>query len=461
MANLKSQPLSNQTLLLKVRQSLLKAFEAINKPSPYVLLAYSGGLDSTVLLHLLTQLNSQIPFQLKAMHVHHGLSPNADFWTQHCKETCAKYAVPLLLSQVKVDAKSGLGIEASARSARYQALYQEQADMICLAHHQDDQAETFLLQLARGSGVKGLAGMAAIDLQRKLLRPLLEMDRAALENYAHQHQLKWVEDESNEDTTFDRNFIRHEILPTFKTQYPAINKTLSRTARHLAEASKLLEELAQIDAESTIIKTSDSPFAKLDLKRLALLSEARAKNLIRWWLVMHQSCLPDLLLPSADVLDQILNQLLCTQSDTKVKIKVGQHLFVRKYLEDAYLVVEHPSVPSFNILWEGEAEIKISDYVHLTFNKQQGEGLSLKKLAHVKLRIKNREGGERFKPDIGRPKRTIKRMLQEYNIPPWQREYLPLVFMDETLVAIPNLAVDADLKASPSELGLVIQCVMA
>jgi tRNA(Ile)-lysidine synthase len=461
MANLKSQPLSNQTLLLKVRQSLLKAFEAINKPSPHVLLAYSGGLDSTVLLHLLTQLNSQISFQLKAMHVHHGLSPNADFWTQHCKETCAKYAVPLLLSQVKVDAKSGLGIEASARSARYQALYQAQADMICLAHHQDDQAETFLLQLARGSGVKGLAGMAAIDLQRKLLRPLLEVDRATLESYAHQHQLQWVEDESNEDTAFDRNFIRHEILPMFKTQYPAINKTLSRTARHLAEASQLLEELAKIDAESAIIKTSDSLFAKLDLKRLVLLSEVRAKNLIRWWLVMHQSCLPNLLLPSADVLDQIVNQLLHTQSDTKVKIKVGQHLFVRKYLENAYLVVEHPSVPSFNILWQGEAEIKISEGVHLTFNKQQGEGLSLQKLAHVKLRVKNREGGERFKPDIGRPKRTIKRMLQEYNIPPWQRECLPLVFMDEILVAIPNLAVDADLKASPSELGLVIQCVMA
>jgi tRNA(Ile)-lysidine synthase len=210
-----------------------------------------------------------------------------------------------------------------------------------------------------------------------------------------------------------------------------------------------------------MIKTSDSPFAKLDLKRLTQLSEARAKNLIRWWLVMHQSCLPDLLLPSADVLDQILNQLLHTQSDTKVKIKVGQHLFVRKYLEDAYLVVEHPLVPSYNILWQGEAEIKISEYVHLTFNKRQGEGLSLQKLAHVKLRVKNREGGERLKPDIGRPKRTIKRMLQEYNIPPWQRECLPLVFMDETLVAIPNLAVDADLKASPDELGLVIQCVMA
>lgn len=176
---------------------------------------------------------------------------------------------------------------------------------------------------------------------------------------------------------------------------------------------------------------------------------------------MHQSILPELLLPSADVLEQILNQLLHTQSDTKVKIKVGQHLFVRKYLEDAYLVVEHPSVPSYNILWQGETEIKISEYVRLTFNHQLGEGLSLQKLAHVKLRIKNREGGERFKPDIGRPKRTIKRMLQEYNIPPWQRECLPLVFMDETLVAIPNLAVAADLKASPNELGLVIQCAMA
>lgn len=189
MANLKSQPQNNQSLLLKVKHVLLKAFNHIDKPSPYILLGYSGGLDSTVLLHLLTQLKSEIGFLLKAMHVHHGLSPNANFWAEHCKSTAAQFDVPFLLSHVDVDTQSGLGIEASARNARYQALNYEQADLICLGHHQDDQAETFLLQLARGSGVKGLSGMGAIDVQRKLLRPLLEIDRATLEGYAHLHQL--------------------------------------------------------------------------------------------------------------------------------------------------------------------------------------------------------------------------------------------------------------------------------
>jgi tRNA(Ile)-lysidine synthase len=461
MANLKSQLQNSQSLLLKVRHSLLKAFERINKPSPYLLLGYSGGLDSTVLLHLLKQLSAQIHFQLKAMHVHHGLSPNANFWAEHCKSISEQYDVPFLLSHVNVETQSGLGIEASARNARYEALNYEQADLICLGHHQDDQAETFLLQLARGSGVKGLSSMAAIDVQRKLLRPLLAFDRATLESYALHHQLQWIEDESNLDTTFDRNFMRLEVLPMLASQYPAIKKTLSRSANHAAEAAFLLEELAQIDAVSAIIPSTDIGAAMLDLAFLATLSEARAKNLIRWWLTTQHASSSQVLMPSAEVLEQIFNQLLNTQSDAKVKIKVGLDLFVQKYLAFAYLVTERPEIPPYNILWQGESEVVVSEHVRLTFNKQQGAGLSLKKLEHVKLRVKNREGGERLKPDLGRPSRTIKRILQENDIPPWQRERLPLVFMDERLVAVPNLVVDAELKASSNELGLVIQCIMA
>jgi len=461
MANLKSLPANKQTLQLQVKGSLLNAFESINHSTPTLLLAYSGGLDSTVLLHLLAQLRGQIPFQLKAMHVHHGLSPNATYWAEHCQKVCEQYQVPFLLSHVVVDMQSGLGVEASARNARYQALFKETSDLICLAHHQDDQAETLLLQLTRGAGVKGLSGMAAVDFQKKLFRPLLDVDRATLEKFAHQHHFKWIEDESNLDTTFDRNFIRHDVLPILQAEYPAIKKTLSRTARHMAEATQLLEELASIDAQYAIVKSKDSIFDKLDINQLEKLSEARAKNLVRWWLSLHQSKLVQLLMPSTDVLAQALHQLLNAKSDALVKVKLGQDLFIRKYSNYAYLVVESKEIPPYNILWQGEHEIYISEDLRVTFQQCLGEGLSLKKLEHVKLRIKSRDGGERFKPELGRPSRTIKRMMQEYNVPPWRRASWPLVFIDETLVAIPNLGVDVNLKASPTELGLVIQCVMA
>jgi tRNA(Ile)-lysidine synthase len=454
MANLKS-PLRNK-LQTKLADFLTQVFSV--DTCPKLLLAYSGGLDSTVLLHLLSQLRDSLPFQLSAMHVHHGLSPNADVWAEHCSLSCQQYHVPFILSHVKLDKQSGLGIEAAARNARYQALHSQSADFICLAHHQDDQAETLLLQLARGAGVKGLSAMA--DNAEKLLRPLLDESRASLLEYAQQYQLQWIEDESNSDTRYDRNFMRLQVLPLLESQYPAIKKTLSRSARHAAEASQLLEELAQIDAQTAIVNSADSALTKLDLTLLASLSEARAKNLVRWWLTTQQTNLPQFLMPSSEVLEQILVQLLKTQADAKVKVKVGSDVYVQKYLDFAYLVTERAEIPPYNILWQGESEIVISDQVRLTFKQQLGIGLSLKKLEHVKLRIKNREGGERFKPDLGRPSRTIKRMLQEYNIPPWQRERLPLVFMDETLIAIPNLAVAANLKAASDEMGLLVQCAM-
>jgi tRNA(Ile)-lysidine synthase len=453
MANLKSPP--RNKLQSKLADFLTQVFATNTEPK--LLLAYSGGLDSSVLLHMLVQLRTSIPFQLSAMYVHHGLSPNADAWAEHCRLSCQQYHVAFSLSRVQLE--RGIGIEAAARNARYQALYSQASDFICLAHHQDDQAETLLLQLARGSGVKGLSAMA--ENANKLLRPLLDESRASLLEYAQQYQLQWIEDESNLDTRYDRNFMRLQVLPMLESQYPAIKKTLSRSARHAAEASQLLNELAQIDAQTAIVNGADSIFLKLDLTLLASLSEARAKNLVRWWLTTQQTSLPQLLMPSSDVLEQILGQLLKTQADAKVKVKVGTGVYVQKYLNFAYLVTECAEIPPYNILWQGESEIVISDHVRLTFKQQLGLGLSLKKLEHVKLRIKNREGGERFKPDLGRPSRTIKRMLQEYNIPPWQRERLPLVFMDETLVAIPNLAVAANLKAAADEMGLLVQCELS
>ena len=433
-------------------EHLLKTFLAdvfLSKKliNPKLVVAFSGGLDSCVLLHLLANLRKTLSFQLSAHHVNHCLSPNAESWVNFCAVYCAKLNIPFTLSNVKVEKNSGLGLEAAARAARYKALLGVDADFIALAHHQDDQAETLLLQLARGAGVKGLAGMAAVDVTRKLLRPLLDAPRSVLEAYASAYKLTWIEDESNTDTKFDRNFMRHEILPKLEAQYPAIKQTISRSAKHLADCSAMLDDLAELDAADALKQNMQ----RLSLQTLASLSLPRANNLVRWWLAQNQ-----LNMPSTLVLQQIVQQLLGAKADAAIQIKVSDSFTVRRYQGYAYLVPDIATSVPINLLWQGEASVTLPDNSRLTFTQKLGEGFALNRVKNIKLHIKNREGGERFKPELGRPYRSLKQVLQTHAMPPWQREQLPLIFMDETLVIIPNVAVDAGLQAGVGEMGLVV-----
>jgi tRNA(Ile)-lysidine synthase len=452
MASSKKLPPS-KALEHQLKTFLADVFLSQKRINPKLGVAFSGGLDSCVLLHLLASLRKTLPFQLSAHHVNHGLSPNAESWANFCAETCAKLSVPFTLSTVKVNKSSGLGLEATAREARYKALLGADADFICpdficLAHHQDDQAETLLLQLARGAGVKGLAGMGANN--GKLLRPLLDVPRSALEAYASANKLTWIDDESNADTKFDRNFMRHEILPKLATQYPAIRQTISRTAAHLADCSALLDDLAQIDAANAI----QPNMQQLSLQTLVSLSTARANNVVRWWLAQNQ-----LAMPSTPVLQQIVQQLLGAKADAAIQIKVSDSLTVRRYQEFAYLVPDMPASTPINLLWQGEECVILPDNSRLIFTKKLGEGFALNRVKNIKLRIKNREGGERFRPQLGRPYRSLKQVLQTHAMPPWQREQLPLIFMDETLVIIPNVGVDAGLQAGNDEMGLTVNWI--
>ncbi len=421
--------------------------------NPKLVLAFSGGLDSTVLLHLLVSINKSLPFQLSAQHVHHGLSPNADDWADFCTEFCAKLNVPLTISKVKVEQNSGLGLEAAAREARYKALATSAADLICpdfilLAHHQDDQAETLLLQLARGAGVKGLAGMAAIS--DKLLRPLLDVPRSDLEVYAKQHQLTWIDDESNADTRFDRNFMRHEILLKLEKQYPAIKQTISRSAQHMADANNLLDELAHMDAVQAGFDANNT--ATIGLSTLDNLTENRVNNCLRWWLAQN-----GLQMPSQQQLQQITQQLMHAKIDAAIELKVSDTLRLKRYQNRAYLVQELPPNAPINWLWQGEECMILPDNSRLIFTQKMGEGISLRKIENATLRIKFREGSERFKPHLGRPHRSLKVMLQNVDMPPWQREQLPLIFMDDTLAVIPNVGVDANFQACEDEMGLSVE----
>lgn len=456
MASLKKLPKSNSALresnllFSRLNGFFKHLFRDQGLARPKLTVAFSGGLDSTVLLNLMHQLQNEIPFYLRAIHVNHGLSEHADDWANFCNQTCIDLNVPINIIPVSVDLSSGIGVEAAARHARYQVLNAIDADLICLGHHQDDQAETFLLQLARGAGVKGLAGMAEIDLGRRLVRPLLNVKQTELRQYAEHHQLKWIVDESNENQKFDRNFVRHTLIPTFNKRYTDVTNQIARAAMHMGEANVLLDDLASID--SAIVLEPAEPFDLLKLEALYTLSQARQANFIRWWLAKGAVGMP-----SAEVLKQIVSQLKSKKTDASIKIKVSENLYVMRYQKMAYLVSIPPIRSNINLLWQGEEIMILPDQSRLFFIKKLGEGFAYKRGgSNIKLRIKNREGGEYFKPSLERPRRHLKTIMQSLSIPPWQREQLPLVFMDETLVIIPNYGVNAEMKAKSHEDGLIV-----
>ena len=308
------KPLSNKvkaSASKKTKQLLLlnevdKAFVSLNqshKKIKSMTVALSGGVDSVVLLHLLHSLQKKHRFSLNAIHVHHGLSKNADKWVKFCEKLCRDLSVPLDVNYVKLPQKKSLGIEAEARQLRYEKLLQSQTDLVVLAHHEDDQAETFLLQLIRGAGVKGLSSMAHFDGTRRLWRPLLNTSRIDIEKYAKKTKLKWIEDESNLNIDFDRNFIRSKVLPILKNRFSHIIKVISRSSSHLAEAQHLLDELAKIDLKNYL--KSINYKHKLHVKSLDKLFLSRAKNVLRYWLEMNGQ-----LMPSKDLLDELLRQVL-------------------------------------------------------------------------------------------------------------------------------------------------------
>lgn len=408
-----------------------------------LLLALSGGLDSSALLQLLAALRPQFNFDLHAMHVHHGLSAHADDWAAFCASACASLDVPLQIVHVTVDKRSGLGTEAAARTARYQALMSAKADYVLLAHHQDDQAETLLLQLLRGAGMKGLAAMGVLDMNKRLLRPLLDVSRAELQAYAERQGLQWVNDESNADIAFDRNYCRHRLMPVVLERFPSARATLARSALHMAEAAQLLDELAALDAQQHVVE------GQLRVSGLAAMSEPRARNLLRWWLSANQQAMP-----GSSRLQEALRQLLSAKTDARVRVVLG-HGVLRRYRDFAYLETDTETA-ALAIVWQGEQELALPDGSRLMFERTTGAGLALERLGISKLRISRRVGGERFKPKATRPTRTLKHLLQEAQMPPWLRERLPLIYCDDMLAIVPGIGVACELQAGPQETGLLV-----
>ena len=442
----KTKPLS----LLDVVEKSFVSLSTSHKKIKSMTEALSGGVDSVVLLHLLHRLQKRQTFTLKASHVHHGLSKNADKWVKFCEKLCTKLSVPLDVHRIKLPQKKSLGTEGEARQLRYEKLLQSQTDLVVLAHHEDDQAETFLLQLIRGAGVKGLSSMAHFDDSRRLWRPLLNTSRFDIESYAKKHKLKWIEDESNQNIDFDRNFIRSKVLPILKNRFSHIIKVISRSASHLAEAQHLLDDLAKFDLKKHL--KSIHYKHKLNVKTLDKLSNARAKNVLRYWLEIN-----DQVMPSKDLLDELLRQVLTAKKDATIKIQLSKDYEIRRYQDEIYIVPKDiKRQKDYEIIWAGESEIILPTGQKLTFKKVKGRGINLKFLRDQKLKIRNRQGGESFKPDSKRPTKKIKQLLQESDLPPWERDFFPMIFVGDELAAVPNFGIDQKYQLSPQMSGLEV-----
>ncbi|HMM46468.1 MAG TPA: tRNA lysidine(34) synthetase TilS [Thiobacillaceae bacterium] len=416
-------------------------------PGAKLTLALSGGLDSVVLLHALVSLRDGHAFHLHAVHVHHGLSPHAGRWADFCVRLCAGQEVVLDVHRVTIADDDPAGIEAAARRERHRVFAAVDADFLLTAHQQDDQGETLMLQLLRGAGPKGLAAMPELGhhagWRAAHLRPLLGVARSVLVAYARDHDLAWVEDESNVETRYRRNALRQEIMPRLAEYFPGSGATLARAAALQADASELLDDLARHDAVSAI--KGD----RLDCEKLAALSRARARNLLRHFIERN-----GLQMPNARRLDEALRQLLDARHDARIHVELGAKALWR-FRGGAHLVGTAPPSAA-PVRWRGEAVLEVpSAGVAVRMEAMTGAGLKRGLLEAGEVVLGVRQGGERLRLYPDRPRRSLKNLLQEHSIPPWHRDRLPLLWCDGRLLWAAGIGMDADAAAAPGEPGIL------
>lgn len=442
----KRAPSATQDLLPRVRAQLA----GIVPRGSRILAALSGGIDSVVLLDLLRRLAARGRWRLSALHVNHRLQPQADEWARFCRRLCRTVGVPLRV--VKVRVARGKSVEHAARLARYEALLGQPADYVVLAHNQDDQAETVLLHLFRGAGIRGLAGMRMIGdpplpaadrsagTTVRLLRPLLDVPRDDIARYAARRKLRWIEDPSNASSEFTRNFLRAEVLPRVAQRFPSYRDALARAARHAAEAAQLLDELAQHDTPGA------GNAAALPVAVLRALTPARAKNALSRFLRVH-----GVEIPSADRLEEAVRQLITARADARVRVDLGT---AQLRLHRGAVMVVHDARPARPVtrLWQGEAELDLPELGGtLLMARGHGGGISTARLGAGPVTVRARAGGERLRPQAHGATRTVKNLMQEARMPVWERDRVPFIYCGEELVCVPGLAIASAYRAAARE----------
>jgi tRNA(Ile)-lysidine synthase len=424
-------------------------------PGAAVCVGFSGGLDSAVLLDLLAKQGGR---PVSALHVHHGLSPNADRWAESCARFCAERGVPLAVERVAVARDSGEGLEAAARAARYAAYARRPEPVVALAHHLDDQAETVLLQLLRGTGLKGVAAMPAsrrlAGSNVTICRPLLAIARSAIREYAESAGLEWVEDESNASSVHDRNYLRGEIAPLLDARFPGWREAAARFARHAASADEALDELARDDGP-------DAPVKKWDLCRDPMyihrrLSPARRANALRAFLARNQ--VP---MPGTTQLDEMARQVYDARDDAEVRL---DHAGISLVRQGNYVYIESRpwAGEPWRVDWRGEHELQLGGLRgSICFKPVVGNGIDARRTREGEWHLGSRSGGERIRLDLNGPARTVKNVLQEKWLSRWQRQNFPCLFHDGVLVWMEGVGIDAGYRCPEGAEGVSPRWTMA
>ncbi|MBI2379992.1 MAG: tRNA lysidine(34) synthetase TilS [Gammaproteobacteria bacterium] len=415
-------------------------------PDAPLLLAYSGGADSEALLRLLLlRLGASSPRRLRLVHVHHGLSPNADAWEAHCAQRAESLGIPFLCRHVHLELTGGDSLEAQARAARYGAMAKamQAGEILLTAHHRDDQAETVLLRLLRGSGTAGLAALRAWQDfgPGRLWRPLLGISGSLLRGWLAEQGLSWLEDESNAAARFDRNFLRHEILPRLSVRWSAAAASLARHAAQAAEDEALLGELARAD----LVPARQARPECLTMAPLLSLSPARERNALRLWLkeLGWQ-------MPSRAQMDVLSGEVLRAAEDAKACLRLaeGELRAWRGSLFAVPMLTELGQVAAQ--AWPWPEPIRLSS--GLGWLKAQPAETGLRAPAPGEaVSLRYRAGGERCRPAGRDHSQSLKKLFQEHGVPPWLRERLPLVYFGEELVAVAGVFVCAQALALPGE----------
>lgn len=422
------------------------------------MVGFSGGMDSVVLLHALVQLRAQdaLAFNLRALHVNHGLNPRAGQWQAHCAALCREWDVPF--ASVALDLaeamRAGTGIENAARNARYAAFTEQlgEREALLLAHHRDDQIETVLLRLMRGAGPRGLAGMPMLRTLGSgfLFRPLLSFDRSALVAYASEQQLHWVEDESNNATQFDRNYCRHKVLPLIEARWPAYRDSWSKSATLQAEADILLQELAEAD----LGKILGAACNELRLDDFTQLGKPRQRNLLRHWLRQLQLPEPgwnDLQQLTEAVIPAAANSGASWQADGYCITRYQDRLFALRTLE----AIDRDATLEWNPVTQPILKLPHNGSLRARPSSGSADDARLAVAVSGTLHVRYRDGGESLRLK-GRPHKSLKKILQEQGIAPWCRERLPLLYVDDELICIPGTGA-TELIATEDAVQLVIE----
>ena len=368
-----------------------------------IVIALSGGIDSVVLLHFL---NSHYPGNIRAVHINHNLSKHSKDWSLFCKELCHKQDIEF--KSIDINIKTSSNVEENARKKRYNSLKSELSknEVLCTAHHQEDQSETFLLQLFRGSGVAGLASMPKMKsfADAFLYRPFLNISKQLIVDYATKYNLNWVEDDSNINLNFKRNLLRLEFIPKLESGFEGVIKNISRSAYHQSEALKLINDLAKIDIEKFNLVINH----KIQVLPLTELPERRVANVLRYYIAQR-----GFLMPSNKVLTELIS-VLRAKDDAKVILK--WHLYeVRRYDNELYF-------------FDGEPDRSNEDCP--LFNKLKDQ---------TNFTIRFRQDGQRVRLKGKKHSSSLKKILQSANIPPWERDKLRMYYINDTLVGMESI----------------------